>query len=441
MNEDPPAIKDLSDLVEAKGPGAVLEAIENAKVLPHPDEGTAKEPDDKTVAIDEKTQALFDRAEELIASGRSLAAISKTPIDTTKTLLGDRWLCRGARAGIIIAPTGVGKSVVANQAAAQWSIGVEAFGIAPSMPLRVMIIQAENDEGDEIEATSGIFKHFEFSDGDVARIEKGTISMRLRGLTDMEFLAMLRKLCELWNPDLVMIDPLGVFLGDDPKDTKAVVQFFDGPNGLNVIAENLDIGILCVAHTPKTNFRDTSKWTATDWAYSMEGCAKIAASSGSTITIDQADESGNIYRFIAGKRAKRTGWRDSEGEWTREKYFKHGDDGIYWQESDASEVENERRESDDEKVGAILAEVIEKVGAATHPDFGDGIADKTRLISSMKGQQAARQVINDAVICGDLFEFEGYKGKKSLTADRATLDLARGMVETMKSEGWKRRKS
>lgn len=78
---------------------------------------------------------------------RSVLSYKEEPPDPEKTLLGDRWLCVGQGA-LAVGPTGIGKSTSSMQQDICWSIGRESFGIKPAKPLRILVIQAENDSGD-----------------------------------------------------------------------------------------------------------------------------------------------------------------------------------------------------------------------------------------------------------------------------------------------------
>ena len=55
----------------------------------------------------------------------------------------------------------LGRQVLENPASSaqqdvQWSLGKEAFGIKPTRPLRILTIQAENDDGDIGEMAQGV---------------------------------------------------------------------------------------------------------------------------------------------------------------------------------------------------------------------------------------------------------------------------------------------
>jgi hypothetical protein len=77
------------------------------------------------------------------------------PADDPNELLKHRFLCRGGGM-LVVGNTGIGKSAFVIQCAILWSVGREAFGIKPRGALRVLIVQAENDQGDMAEFREGI---------------------------------------------------------------------------------------------------------------------------------------------------------------------------------------------------------------------------------------------------------------------------------------------
>ena len=82
-----------------------------------------------------------ERKADPLAGRKSLAELAKQPIDPGQTLLGDRYLCRGGSM-LYVGRSGLGKSSSSAQADIQWSLGREAFGIAPAKPLNILTIQA-----------------------------------------------------------------------------------------------------------------------------------------------------------------------------------------------------------------------------------------------------------------------------------------------------------
>jgi hypothetical protein len=73
--------------------------------------------DDKEAADDKKAD------EDREMTGGSILDFANAPVDTTATLLGDRYLCRGGGM-FVVAPSGQGKSSLSCQLAVEWAIGV-----------------------------------------------------------------------------------------------------------------------------------------------------------------------------------------------------------------------------------------------------------------------------------------------------------------------------
>ena len=85
-----------------------------------------------------------------VFSGESIPDLSNQTVNADDILLEERYLCRGGGM-FVVAPSGQGKSLMTIQMAIFWGIGLPVFGIKPACPLRVSIIQAEDDKGDCIE--------------------------------------------------------------------------------------------------------------------------------------------------------------------------------------------------------------------------------------------------------------------------------------------------
>jgi hypothetical protein len=73
------------------------------------------------------------------------------------SLLGNRFLTRGG-SWLVVAQSGIGKSVLCLQGAISFSCGRDLFGLKPAGPLRNLIIQAENNRLDVQEAYRGVIE-------------------------------------------------------------------------------------------------------------------------------------------------------------------------------------------------------------------------------------------------------------------------------------------
>jgi hypothetical protein len=262
--------------------------------------------------------AYSDATIERSLRGASLLEYSAREIDQSQTLLGNRYLCRGGGM-FIVAPSGHGKSVLTIQMAIELACGRKSFGINPSRPLRSLIIQAEDDEGDIIEM-SQVVTHLGLSKDERQLINRNTHIEFVNDATGHEFLQILDDLLAQCPADLVWINPYTAYLGADIKDDRANTRFLR--NGLNPILTKRHCAVVLVHHTPKTTFRDSSNWKPSEWMYSGAGAAVLTNWARAYLAVDLCDSTG-IYKFIAAKRGKRIGWKDECGSPVYETFWSH----------------------------------------------------------------------------------------------------------------------
>jgi hypothetical protein len=262
-------------------------------------------------------------------AGLSLIELAELKVDNSAILLGsDRYLCRGGSM-LLVGPSGIGKSSAGVQMDAGWAAGLPVFGIAPAGPLRILTIQAENDDDDLGEMSRGVIEGLSLNPDQVELVQQNTLYLT-RFETGNAFLSMLN--CELQNhkPDLLRIDPLNSFIGGDAKDPALIAEFCR--SGLNPLLYRYKCGAIVAHHTPKTNFRDTSGWSALDWAYAGSGGADLTNWARSVLVIDVVNIEEGLFRFIAAKRGGRIGWRDDEGYKEFIRFFCHSkrEGVIHW---------------------------------------------------------------------------------------------------------------
>ena len=105
--------------------------------------------------------------------------------------------------------------------------------------------------------------------------------------------------------DLVIINPYGVYLGADAKDTKACTQFLN--EWLNPVLAKFNMTSILVHHTPKTNFQNTDQYKIWDWMYWGAGAACITNWARAMLVIKPVSDDMRVYRFIPAKRGLRIG--------------------------------------------------------------------------------------------------------------------------------------
>ena len=262
---------------------------------------------------------------------RSVISYKNEAPDPSKTLLGDRWLCVGQGA-LAVGPTGIGKSTSSMQQDICWSIGKEAFGIKPAKPLRILVIQGENDSGDLHEMIVGVMSAMGLSDEEEKLCGQNLLIVSEQERTGVGFIhGVLRPLLEQHRPDIVRIDPLMAFAGCDLTQSAEAAKFLR--NGINPLLTKFNCAGILVHHTPKNNNRDTSQYRASDWSYAGAGSADIINWARAMLVIDPCKVDGK-FCFIAAKRGSRIGWKSPEGEVQFKRWFKHASGSICWEEAD-----------------------------------------------------------------------------------------------------------
>jgi AAA domain len=270
--------------------------------------------------------------------------------DEGQTLLGRRFLCRHGGL-LLIGPSGIGKSSAIAQACTLWAIGRKAFGIKPARPLRILMIQAEDDEGDNIEIANGIGGHLGLDLDEIMLCRNNFMVVGARHHAGILFFTELfDPLMEAQKPiDLVVVNPFQAYLGGDIKDPAITSAFLR--NQFNPRLERFNCGGLVVHHTPKTTFQNRETWKASQWMYAGAGAADITNWARAIVVIDPTDNDEHVFRFIAAKRGTRIGWErhGTNGEGIV-KYFKHsGSREIFWEEAEESEIPASKKQSRDQQ--------------------------------------------------------------------------------------------
>jgi DnaB-like helicase N terminal domain/AAA domain len=307
-----------------------------------------------------EAQCKFASIESLGKNGAAAPDISLVDLAAMKSemferdnVLGNRLLCCGGMM-LFIGPTGCGKSTAGNQQDFCWTLGREAFGIRPARPLKILYIQAENDQGDLSEMARGIIKHLDLKKSEIEQVRNNLLSYDQRALLEAKFLNWLRRLIEQHRPDLVRIDPLEAYVSN-VNDPAVIGPFLRA--GLNPILKDFSCAAILNHHTPKTIYRDTKEWTTTDWIYSGAGPAVIYNCARATLAIDATKATG-IFSFHAGKRHSRIGWADEQGNPQIERIYCWERDSLFWRlptDEDLLRIQVEDRK---QKGGKTVEELV-----------------------------------------------------------------------------------
>jgi len=254
-------------------------------------------------------------------------------------LLRSRFLCRGG-AALLIGPTGVGKSSLSMQAAVLWALGFPAFGLEPARPLKILIVQAENDDGDLAEMRDGVIAGLNLRDGDRDKACAGILILTEDTRTREGFAAFLDKTLRARPVDLVIVDPAFAYLGGDASSQRDVSPFLR--NMLNPVIHKHRVGLILVHHVNKPpSGEQKPQWQAGDYAYLGAGSAEFANWARAVIAI-RSIGSDQVFELRLAKRGRRAGWKDAFGNPTNSRHIAyHREPGVIcWREATAEEVDD-----------------------------------------------------------------------------------------------------
>ena len=195
------------------------------------------------------------------------------PLNDPDNLIGNRWITRGSSM-IISGGTGIGKSSLMMQIITQWCLGLDFFGIAPIKPLKIGVIQAENDRGDLSEAFRGVINKrvsIEQMRQLHSNLEFRTETVR----TGEAFLAYARRFIHKSKLDLIIADPLFSYFGGDLSDQSEVSVFLR--NKLQPILHETKVAWIWMHHVSKPQRKDGGEpLTTMELAHSGFGSSELA---------------------------------------------------------------------------------------------------------------------------------------------------------------------
>jgi hypothetical protein len=248
-------------------------------------------------------------------------------------LMGKRFLCRTAGC-VIVAPSGVGKSVLSLQLGACAALGQPFFGLQIHLPLRVLYVQAEDDLGDVAEAAQGFVAGYRASKAQIALLKERLRIVRWNDVTGGTFLARLHREHADHPFDLVIINPLFSFAGCNVSEQRELSPFLR--NGLNPILNATRAAAVIVHHTNKPP-KEEKKGEILDeeLRYLGSGSAELTNWARCYVTLEPVRSAGNkTYKMVFAKRGHRAGIVDDNGRPTTKVFIEHSPRGLCWVPSD-----------------------------------------------------------------------------------------------------------
>lgn len=196
------------------------------------------------------------------------------PANDPDNLIGNRWITRGSSM-IISGGTGIGKSSLIMQIIIRWCLGLDFFGITPVKPLKIGVIQAENDKGDLAEAFRGV-THRRFSIEQMNTLHKNLEFRTETVRTGEAFLAYARRFIHRSKLDLIVADPLFSYFGGDLSDQSEVSVFLR--NRLQPILHETKVAWIWMHHVAKPQRKESGAepLTTMELAHSGFGSSELA---------------------------------------------------------------------------------------------------------------------------------------------------------------------
>lgn len=263
----------------------------------------------------------------------------RTENDPTE-LLKSAYLCRGGGA-LFVAPTGIGKSVAEVQAAICWGIGQHFFGIVPARPLKSLIIQAEDDEGDMSEFADGIVQGLRLTPAQIMQADESVFTTREDSRTGLPLcIYTIEPLLAAYRPDLLWLNPAHAYLGGDTSSQEIVGGFLR--NMLNPLLRKYGCAGIVIHHTTKPpRGKEKPDWQAGDYAYLGAGSAEFANWARCVLAIRSIGQHA-VFELRAGKRGSRIGWKDETGLAAYSRFIAHSKEPglIYWRDAEPDEAQS-----------------------------------------------------------------------------------------------------
>jgi len=286
--------------------------------------------------------------EPIITHAVKITRLSDFKRDTNQenTLIKGGWGKRGC-VSMHVSTTGSGKSVLQTQSALCFIHGVACCGLEPTRPMKVWVIQSEDDDDRVANDRDDVIRHLsaDYPQANWYAAAHEVKFLSFKGKTGATFLKCLNDELDAAakendKPDVVIINPMNAFFGGDLKRGVDCSAFFKGgklngdtTDGLEAIIDRHKVWCWIFSHTNKPPTGDELRqWLKDDYPeYKMSGANEIADAVRSVITFLKVPNREGVFCFIAGKNGRGLGWKDKDGKPTNRLYFRWADDGHYWQ--------------------------------------------------------------------------------------------------------------
>lgn len=255
---------------------------------------------------------LKDSEEVFELPAESLASYVDLQIEPDSNLVGNRWLTRDGSA-FIVAPSHHGKSSLCVALMINFAIGRVVFGFKPVRPLRVLLVESEDDQAD-MKLFTQVVRVMHLTELERTRLAQNTKPVYVRSISGSRFFKALEQYLANWPADILLINPLTGFYTGSVLDDEAINEFLR--IRLNPLMEKHHCAPVIAAHMPKNVISQLADKAWYEWMYTMSGCAALTNWARAMLVFSPTKLQGT-YRFVIAKRFRESGWSEAEC------YFSH----------------------------------------------------------------------------------------------------------------------
>lgn len=372
--------------------GGAVYVYADAPLALLPDGADGTRPKDANEALQQGAAAFRARVEDVIAKAKAYAEaeeekhrpyftldeLEEPPEEAAnpRAIFKRGYLRKGG--GLIVASVaGAGKSTFSLQCALHWVLGEPCFGIAPVRPLRVAVIQAEDDLEELAMFRASMRKGMVAEGFTTERIDEALRRLHIRtdflGKTGVEFAEALRKMQSKDKYDLVIVNPLNSYFDGDISLNKDATEFFRTMVDPIIKNQKTECAIVFIHHMGKpAKGKDAVNWGKGAYAqYAMQGAAELNNWARAVLIIVPFDNAPDFWTITAAKRHKPLSWKDADGRDTKDKVIAYSSDYVYWREPGADEIaaakngtkptketEEERKQREELELRQAIAEIV-----------------------------------------------------------------------------------
>jgi hypothetical protein len=250
--------------------------------------------------------------------------------DDPNCLLGRRYICRGGSL-VLVGPSGAGKSTLMASMALHQAVGLPWCGLTPVRPLRQLIIQAENDDGDIAEMVKGALAAVrrDWTKDQYKLANEHIRFCKITSETGERFCQTLERQIRFHKADIVWVDPLLSFVGGDISKQDVASEFLR--EWLNPVLERTGAAVVFLHHTgkPSTDPKSRAGWSNSDFAYLGFGSSEITNWARAVVILSETKEP-KTYKMIFAKRGSRAAVKNSAGAETDTIFIRQATEGISW---------------------------------------------------------------------------------------------------------------